>query len=62
MMAARANAEPVMCERCQELDQKIERYRLIMERVLDDQLAAGITKLIEEAEAEKATLHAEQQK
>ena len=31
------------------------RYRLIMARVMDDQLTAGITKLIEEAEAEKAS-------
>ena len=51
-----------MCNKCQELDQKIARYRQIMARVLDAQLAAGITKLIEEAEAEKAALHPEQQK
>jgi hypothetical protein len=57
-----ANAEPVMCDKCQELDQKIVRYRQIMERILDDQFAAGVTKLIEEAEVEKAALHTEQQK
>ena len=49
-----------MSDKCQELDQKIARYRLIMARVTDDQLAAGITQLIEEAEAEKAALRAEE--
>ena len=58
----RANAAAVMCPRCQELDWKVARYRLIMARVMDDQLAAGITQLIEEAEVEKAELHRQQQK
>ena len=49
-----------MCDKCQELDEKIARYRLIMERVLDDQLRTGITQLIEQAEAEKAALHSGQ--
>ncbi len=39
------------------LDQKIARYRTIMNRVLDDHLASGIGKLIEKAQAEKAALH-----
>jgi hypothetical protein len=46
-----------MCKKCQELDTKIERYRRFMARVDDAQLAAGITGLIEEAQAEKAALH-----
>jgi hypothetical protein len=50
-----------MCDKCQELEKKIERFRLIMERVPDAQLAEGITRLIKEAEAEKAALHPEQQ-
>ena len=45
-------------EKCQGLEKKIERFRLIMERVPDAQLAEGITK---EAEAEKAALRPEQQ-
>jgi len=40
---------------------KIEHYHQITERVPDAQLAAGLTKLIEEARAEKAALHREQQ-
>jgi hypothetical protein len=50
-----------MCDRCKELDKKIEHYRQIMEMVPDAQLAAGLTKLIEEAAAEKAALHREPQ-
>jgi hypothetical protein len=46
-----------MCVKCQELDQKIERYRLIRERIPDPLLVEGVGKLIEEAEAEKAALH-----
>ncbi len=53
----RANAVAVMCDKCQELDQKIERNRHILERVLDPRIAEGVGKLIEEAEAEKAALH-----
>jgi hypothetical protein len=51
-----------MCDKCQELENKIERFRLIMERVPDAQLAEGIIRLINEAEAERAALHPEQQK
>jgi hypothetical protein len=51
-----------MCDKCAELDKRIERYRQIRERVLDPQLAEGIGKLIEEAEAQKAGFHPEQEK
>ena len=44
-----------MCEQCTELDKKLGRYRVILARVPDQQLA-------EEAEAEKAALHREQEK
>jgi hypothetical protein len=50
-----------MCEKCVELDQRIDRYRQIRERVLDAEFAAGISKLIEEAEAQKAELHPNEQ-
>jgi hypothetical protein len=42
--------------------EKIERFSLIMERVPDAQLAESITRLIKEAEAEKAALHPAQQR
>ena len=49
-----------MCNKCVELDRKINRYRQISERVPDPLVAEGISKLIEEAKAEKMTLHREQ--
>jgi hypothetical protein len=41
-----------MCDKCQDLDKKVERYRLIVARVIDPQLAEGLGRLIEEAEAQ----------
>jgi hypothetical protein len=60
MMAAskRANAGTSMCEKCSELDAKIERQKLAA-RLLDPPTIEGINKLIEEMEAEKARLHPE---
>jgi hypothetical protein len=46
-----------MCEKCNKLEKKIEHYRMIVDRVLDSQLAEGVTKLIEEAETPTAKLH-----
>ena len=53
---------PPMCDKCQDLDKKVERYRLIVARVIDPQLAQGLGRLIEEAEAQKLALHPEQKK
>jgi len=46
-----------MCEKCKEIDIKIEHYRRLAERVPDPLLTEGVAKLIEEMEAEKADLH-----
>jgi hypothetical protein len=47
-----------MCDKCQEIEARIERYRRIMLRADGDpQLTAGISGLIKEAEAEKIALH-----
>jgi len=51
-----------MCETCNELDKKIERYRQLAARVRDPLLTEGVGKLIEEMEAQKAAFHPEQQK
>jgi hypothetical protein len=51
-----------MCDRCEELDKKIEHYRQLAARVCDPLLTEGIGKLIEETEAQKATFHPGQQK
>jgi hypothetical protein len=48
-----------MCDKCSELDKKIDRYRRVIEAINDRQAVDGITQLIKEAEAEKAKLHSE---
>jgi hypothetical protein len=49
-----------MCAICQQLDRKIARYREFIEKVPETQLADGLAKMIEDAQAEKARLHPEQ--
>jgi len=52
-----------MCDKCQKLEAKIERYRRIMLRVDGDpQVIVGISGLIKEAEAEKIAVHRPVQK
>jgi hypothetical protein len=51
-----------LCAICQNIDQRIARYREFIEKVPDTELAEGLTKLIEEAEAEKAAVHAERRR
>ena len=55
----RANAEPLMCEKCVEIDKNIDRYRRI-QRTIPDQVTIERTKeLIAELVAQKAELHPE---
>jgi hypothetical protein len=49
-----------MCDKCEELDKKIEPCRQLAERVRDPLLTEGVGKLIEEMEAQKAAFHPEQ--
>jgi beta-phosphoglucomutase-like phosphatase (HAD superfamily) len=49
-----------MCEKCVEIDQKIERYQRMSSRINDQPTLDGIKKLIEQLKAEKAALHPEQ--
>jgi hypothetical protein len=51
-----------MCDKCEELDKKIENYRQLAARVRDPLLTEGVGKLIEDMQAQKASLHPEQQK
>ena len=46
-----------MCERCIELDRKIAHYRAILSRIRDQAVVDGVSKLIAELMAEKATIH-----
>jgi hypothetical protein len=49
-----------MCEKCVELDVKIEHYRSLSSRITDQPTLDGIKKLIEQMQAQKASLHPEQ--
>lgn len=49
-----------MCEKCIDLDKKIERYREMASRVNDEIATSGIAELVEELIAKKAELHPEQ--
>ena len=49
-----------MCEKCVELDGKIEHYRDIALRMTDEAMIRGIKVLIERAKAQKAALHPKQ--
>jgi hypothetical protein len=49
-----------MCDRCVELDKKIEHFHRLAARFTDQALLSGIRELIERAEVEKAALHPEQ--
>jgi len=57
---ARANAELKMCDKCVELDGKIEHYQRLSAGVTDQLTLDGIKKLIEGMKAQKAALHPEQ--
>lgn len=46
-----------MCEKCEEIDKKIEHYRLIVRQILDQEFNDRAKTLIAELEAEKAALH-----
>jgi beta-phosphoglucomutase-like phosphatase (HAD superfamily) len=49
-----------MCEKCDEIDKKIERYRVMASRITDQPILNGIRDLIEQMRAQKAALHPEQ--
>jgi hypothetical protein len=51
-----------MCEKCAQLDAKIEHYLRLSSRLTDQPTLEGIEKLIEQMKAQKAALHFEQDK
>jgi hypothetical protein len=51
-----------MCDKCIELDGKIEHYQGLSSRIDDRATLDGIKKLIEGMRAQKAALHPEQPK
>jgi hypothetical protein len=51
-----------MCDRCVELDDKIEHYKVMASRITDQAMLDGIKWLIERAKTEKTALHPEQKR
>jgi hypothetical protein len=49
-----------MCEKCVEIDQKIERYRRLQQSILDQYTVDQTKQLVAELEGQKAALHPEQ--
>ena len=49
-----------MCDKCIELDKKIEHYRHLSSRMTDQPTLDGIKKLIADLQAQKIALHPEQ--
>jgi hypothetical protein len=49
-----------MCEKCVELDERIERYRKLIKGTSDRLAVESAKNLINEAERRKADLHPEQ--
>ena len=48
-----------MCEKCAELDKKIEHYRQLSSLITDQKVVDAIALLIEKLRAEKTALHPE---
>lgn len=46
-----------MCDKCDEIDKTIERYRRIQQSMMDQPLIDAAQKLIDEMESDKAALH-----
>jgi predicted GTPase len=59
---ARANAVAVMCEKCIELDKKIQQYRRVASSITDRLTIERLNKVIKDTTAEKAKLHSDQAK
>jgi hypothetical protein len=55
-----AKGRNAMCDKCVELDGKIEHYQRMASRTADPDLLDGIQKLIKRMKGQKALLHPEQ--
>jgi hypothetical protein len=51
-----------MCDKCIQLDKKIERYERLAGGVTDELILERLRELVREMRAEKTALHPEQQK
>ena len=48
-----------MCEKCDEIDKRIERYRQVERTILDQVTVDRAQEMVAELEAQKAALHPE---
>ena len=48
-----------MCEKCAEIDEKIEHFKWLASRVSDPPASKAIDELIKQCEAQKTALHRE---
>ena len=51
-----------MCDKCVELDGKIEHYHFMASRITDQAMLDGIKRLTADLQAQKAALHPEHSK
>jgi hypothetical protein len=51
-----------MCDKCIEIDEKIEHYRELASSVSDQRTSEGVAELIADLQAQKDTLHPKQEK
>jgi hypothetical protein len=51
-----------MCDRCAELDEKIEHYQKLASAISDRQTIEAIASLIKHMDAQKAQLHPEEKR
>ena len=59
--AIRSSSTAAMCERCKEIDRKIERYRALAKQILDSITNEETEKLVQDLIAERAALHSDRQ-
>jgi hypothetical protein len=63
MLTAKAREYGIaICEKCTELDSKIEHYRHMASRITEQPMHDGIKELIELMQAQKLALHPKQAK
>jgi FAD/FMN-containing dehydrogenase len=61
LVQLRANAEQKMCDKCVELDGKIEHYERISASISDQLTIDRIKELVEQMKAQKSALHPKQE-
>jgi hypothetical protein len=50
-----------MCEKCVEIEKKVEHYQHLASRITDRAMLDGIKELIERMQAQKVALHPKQE-